>query len=71
MTVEQQALQLPKPEKLKLMEALWEDLSRSPDDVASPVWHESVLRETESRYNRGEETALDWKTAKQKLIFKP
>jgi hypothetical protein len=67
MTVEQQALQLPKPEKLKLMEALWQDLSRAPDEVTSPAWHEAALRETETKYNQGEESTLDWEQTKTKL----
>ena len=27
------------PEKLQLMEALWEDLSRNSDALESPEWH--------------------------------
>ena len=34
-------------EKLQAMEALWEDLSREPDRIESPSWHEDVLKETE------------------------
>ena len=59
MAVEQQALQLPKPEKLKLMGALSQDLIRAPDEVTSPAWHEAALRETVTKYNQGEESTLD------------
>ena len=59
MAVEKQALQLPKPEKLKLMGELWQDLIHAPDEVTSPAWHEAALRETETKYNQGEESNLD------------
>jgi hypothetical protein len=36
-------------EKLQAMEALWEDLSREPDRIESPSWHQDLLKETESR----------------------
>jgi hypothetical protein len=33
------------PEKLRAMEALWEDLSRNDDAFESPAWHGDVLKE--------------------------
>jgi Putative addiction module component len=30
-------------EKLAAMEALWEDLARSPESIESPAWHEEIL----------------------------
>jgi transcriptional regulator of aromatic amino acid metabolism len=41
---------------LQAMEALWEDLSREPDRVESPSWHQDLLKETESRVESGEAT---------------
>ncbi|MFQ3168058.1 MAG: hypothetical protein ACI8QI_000595 [Limisphaerales bacterium] len=67
MTVQQQVLQLPKTEKLKLMEMLWADLSESEADFESPAWHEKALRETEQRLELGEEQTHDWEVAKRKL----
>jgi hypothetical protein len=59
--------QLPRQEKLKLMEALWTDLSRDEAELESPAWHADALRETSERRARGEETLLDWEPAKAKL----
>ena len=61
------ALNLPRAEKLRLMEALWEDLSSDSDSVQSPVWHEEALRNTEARFNAGDERAIDWNEAKRIL----
>ena len=69
MTVE--ALQqLPRSEKLKLMEALWEDLSRLDSEYESPAWHAKELAETEQRLKDGKEQVLDWETAKKALRSK-
>jgi hypothetical protein len=59
--------QLPREEKLRLMEALWADLSRDEAEVESPAWHADALRETTERVARGEEKILDWEQAKTKL----
>ena len=59
--------QMPRQEKLKLMEALWTDLSRDEAELESPAWHGDALRETADRVARGEEKLLIWKQAKAKL----
>ena len=51
-------------EKLQTMEALWEDLSRNPDTLESPSWHEDVLRERQQRLSDGESSFMDWEQAK-------
>jgi hypothetical protein len=60
--------QMPRQEKLKLMEALWADLSRNEAELESPAWHADALRETSERRARGEEALLDWDEAKAKLL---
>ena len=63
-----QALQqLPRSEKLKLVEALWEDLSRSDSELQSPAWHAEELATTERRQAEGKEQILDWEAAKEEL----
>ena len=59
--------QMPRREKLKLMETLWADLSRDDAEVESPAWHADALRETSKRVERGEEKILDWEQAKAAL----
>jgi len=63
--------QMPRREKLKLMEALWADLSRNEAEVESPAWHADALRETSERVARGEEKAMDWEQAKAELLQAP
>jgi hypothetical protein len=52
------------PEKLRMMEALWEDLSRNSDALDSPAWHDAVLEERERRIAAGETHFSDWEQAK-------
>jgi hypothetical protein len=59
--------QLPRSEKLKLMEALWEDLSRTDSELQSPAWHAEELAATEQRLAEGKEEILDWEIAKEEL----
>ena len=54
-------------EKLRLMEALWDDLSRRATDVASPEWHGQVLADRQARVDRGEAHFTDWDEAKRRI----
>lgn len=58
---------LSREEKLKVMEDIWEDLSRDDKEVESPNWHQETLKETEHRLNTGQEKIVDWKDAKKEL----
>jgi hypothetical protein len=40
-------------EKLQAIERLWDDLSRIPEDVTSPAWHEKVLADRMQRLRDG------------------
>lgn len=58
---------LPRLEKLKIIEALWNDLAEDDSAFESPAWHGDVLRKTESDFQKGLVESLDWKTAKKEL----
>jgi len=58
---------LSREDKLRVMEAIWEDLSKEDEEVESPKWHQEALQETEQRLNLGEEKKVDWPTAKKEL----
>lgn len=54
-------------EKLQVMEALWDDLSRNPEGLESPAWHEDVLRERQEQLTAGEVSFMDWEEAKAQI----
>ncbi|MCP4294355.1 MAG: addiction module protein [Proteobacteria bacterium] len=59
--------ELPRNEKLSIMEYIWKDLSEEETDYKSPEWHQKVLKDTETRWKDGEEKEIDWEDAKKKL----
>jgi len=62
-----QISQMSREEKLRVLEAIWAELSRDDVQVESPTWHEEVLKETEARVVAGRERIVDWQAAKQEL----
>ena len=54
-------------EKLAAMEALWEDLARSPECIESPAWHEEMLDERRQRIADGKARFENWETAKVEI----
>jgi len=54
-------------EKLQLMERLWDNLSANEGNIISPSWHADVLAERDRLIQSGEETFVDWETAKKQL----
>jgi len=54
-------------EKLRLMERLWDDLARRPQDVPSPDWHGDVLAERIKAVREGQTSFEDWDLVKRRL----
>jgi hypothetical protein len=59
--------QMTLPEKLQLMEALWDHLTRKPGEVESPDWHTEVLDESRRSSESGEEQFTEWEAAKAEI----
>jgi hypothetical protein len=58
---------LSRADKLKLMEALWDDLAADPADLASPEWHGEALDAARQAHAAGEAAFIDWSRAKRQL----
>ncbi len=57
-------------EKLRTMEALWEDLCRQEQAVAVPQWHKDLLDERERLVSQAKAHFIDWETAKKRIAEK-
>ncbi len=55
------------PDKIRLMEALWRDLSEGDAFVDSQDWHAEVLADRVTRLESGQDTFIDWDVAKKRL----
>lgn len=56
---------LPISEKLRMMEALWEDLRSHVDQAQVPDWHKDLLDARRRAVSEGREQILDWDKAKK------
>jgi len=54
-------------EKLRALELLWEDLSRTPSTIHSPAWHKDVLEARERRLREGKEKFIPLDEARRAL----
>lgn len=57
-------------EKLSALEAIWQDLSRTPESIQSPQWHAEVMREREALIRDGQSRFVDWEEAKKNISDK-
>lgn len=70
MTISLPLEKMTRAEKLRVMNEIWADLAKEPDELESPAWHAQVLNETEARYRAGIEVPIDWEQAKNQLLAK-
>ena len=54
-------------EKLELLETVWADLSRQPEKLPSPEWHQAILEERLQHIEAGTDAFTDWETAKRDI----
>ena len=54
-------------QKLDLMEAIWDDLTKNEKTLESPDWHETVLKDREKALTAGKATVSDWEEAKERI----
>jgi hypothetical protein len=54
-------------EKLRVMEALWDDLCRKEADLPVHQWQKDILDERERQVEQGKAEFTDWETAKKRI----
>ena len=59
--------QLPLREKLLVMEAIWDDISRLEQELEVPQWHKDLLDERERLLAEGKAQFVDWEEAKRQI----
>jgi hypothetical protein len=64
MITEAEVKRMPLNQKLRIMEMIWEDLSRDEDTVESPSWHQNIVKEREKGLESGDMTVSGWEEAK-------
>jgi hypothetical protein len=54
-------------EKLLMMEAIWDDISREKQNLEVPQWHKDILDERERLVAEGKAQFLEWEDAKRQI----
>mgnify|MGYP005830857145 FL=1 len=54
-------------EKIKLMESLWEDLSKKSNELSSPSWHGEILNKRDVSLSEGKDSIHDWAATKTRI----
>lgn len=54
-------------QKLDLMEAIWDSLTKHDETLESPHWHEQILKDREETVAAGKATVSDWEEAKDRI----
>jgi hypothetical protein len=67
MIAREQIQQMPLHEKLFVMEALWEDISRDEQNLEMPQWHKDILDERQALIAEGKAEFIDWEEAKKQI----
>jgi hypothetical protein len=62
-----QIRKMPFYEKLLVMEAIWDDISREEDKLDVPQWHKDILDERERLIADGKAKFIDWEEAKKEI----
>jgi hypothetical protein len=66
-TALEQIQKMPFNEKLRIMEAIWDDISRAETDLEVAQWHKELLDERERLIAEGKARFLEWDDAKKKI----
>jgi len=67
MIAQSEIRQMPLPEKLALLEAVWSELSSEPDQIEIPQWHKDILDERMRAGENGTAELIDWEVAKEQI----
>ena len=62
--------QMTRPEKVRLMEEIWQDLSADEQEVESPSWHGEVIAERIAKIEEGKATFLTLEELQARLATK-
>ena len=59
--------QMPFPEKLALLEAVWSELASDPDQIEVPQWHKDILDKRMLADENGTADLIEWDVAKEQI----
>jgi hypothetical protein len=58
---------LSREEKFRMMDTLWDEISKEDPPPESPQWYQTLLEQTQYSVDAGKERTADWNEAKRRL----
>lgn len=55
-------------EKMEVVETVWDDILRHPEETEWPAWHGEYLKEVQEEIENGTAEFIDFETAKKMLM---
>jgi putative addiction module component (TIGR02574 family) len=55
------------PQKLELVEALWDDIASSPESLPIPEWHKEELDRRKAELDANPGSTIPWEEAKRQI----
>jgi len=55
-------------QKINLMELIWSDLSKRPEELPTPTWHGDILERRRQLVLNGESDFENWDDVKKRLL---
>ena len=62
-----QISQLSFPEKIQLVEDLWDDIAAHPEAVSIPDWQKAELDQRKESFQNNPQSASDWDNVKKRI----
>lgn len=56
------------PEKLQLVEDLWDDLASAPNAIPVPEWHKTEIERRQANLERFPAAAVSWEEMRQRIV---
>jgi putative addiction module component (TIGR02574 family) len=60
-------LELSVPDRLRLIEELWDSIASTPETIPVPEWHKDEVARRQENYLRNPHSAIPWDEAKERL----
>ena len=57
-------------ERIAYVQALWDFIAQSPDDIEIPEWHQRILDERLAAWKENPEAGRPWEEVKQDILHK-
>jgi len=63
-----QLFELSVPQKLQLVEDLWDSIAAVPESVPVPEWQKEELDRREAQFRQNPDSAIPWEEVKKRVI---